>query len=104
LLSNEIAAGEIAHQVLVDRRSLEGKVVDILGERQLGDGQLIPDRARLFLRDLGLEQIADQTLRFVLALDRGGEGLVIGALHAKELELAHHVEDFGSLHAHALLS
>jgi hypothetical protein len=27
-----------------------------------------------------------------------------GALHTEELEFAHHVEDFGSLHAHALLS
>ena len=84
--------------------SVEGEVVDILGERQLGDGQLVFDRARLLLRDLGLEQIADEALRFMLAFDRGGQRLVIGVLHAEELEFAHHVEDFGSLHAHALLS
>jgi hypothetical protein len=78
LLRDKVAAGEIAHQVLVDRCSVEGKVVDILGERQLGDGQLVSDRARLLLRDLGLEQIADKPLRLVLALDRGGQGLVIG--------------------------
>ena len=54
LLGDEAAAGEIAHQSLVDRRVLEGEVVDVLGQRQLGDGQLILDRARLLLRDLGL--------------------------------------------------
>jgi hypothetical protein len=76
LLRDEVAAGEIAHQVLVDRCPVEGKVVDILGERQLGDGQLVSDRARLLLGDLGLEQIADKPLRLVLALDRGGQRLV----------------------------
>ena len=35
-----------------------------------------------------------------LASPRAGSG----APHAKELEFAHHVEDFGSLHAHVLLS
>ena len=40
-MSDERAAGEIAHQVLVDRRVLEHKVLDILGERQLGDGELV---------------------------------------------------------------
>ena len=104
LLCDEVAAGKIAHQALIDRRSVEGKLVHILGERQLGDGQLVSDRARLLFRDLGLEQIADKALRLVLAFDRGGQCLVIRALHAKQLELAHHVEDFGSLHAHALLS
>src|ERR1700691_4266511 len=49
LLSDEAAAGEITHQRLVDRRVLESDVVDVLGERQLGDGELVFDRARLLL-------------------------------------------------------
>ena len=76
LLCDEVAAGEIAHKALIDRGPVEGKLADVLGERQLGDGQLVSDRARLLLRDLGLEQIADKPLRLVLALDRGGQGLV----------------------------
>ena len=31
------------------------------------------------------------------------ERLVVGGLHAVELQLAHHVEDFGPLHRQALL-
>jgi hypothetical protein len=46
----ESAAGEIAHQGLVDRRAVELEVVEILGERQLGDGELVFDRARLLRR------------------------------------------------------
>ena len=38
LLSDEGAACEIAHQRLVDRRVLEREVIDVLGQRQLGDG------------------------------------------------------------------
>src|ERR1700691_6191380 len=49
LFSDEAAAGEITHQRLVDRRALESDVVDVLGERQLGDGELVFDRARLLL-------------------------------------------------------
>ena len=39
----------------------------------------------------------------MFALERGRERLVIGGLHAEELELAHHVEDFDPLHRQALL-
>ena len=49
LLDDESAAGRIAHESLIDRRVLEGEVVDILGQRQLGDGELVFDRARLLL-------------------------------------------------------
>ena len=62
LLGDEAAAGEIAHQALVDRRVLEGEVVDVLGERQLGDRHLVFDRARLLFRDLGLQKVADEAL------------------------------------------
>jgi len=60
LLGDEGAAGEIANEGLVDRRVLEGEVVDFLGERQLGDGELVLDRPRLLLRDLGAQEVADE--------------------------------------------
>jgi hypothetical protein len=46
------------HERLVDRRALELEVGEVLGERQLGDGELVLDRARLLLVDLGVEQAA----------------------------------------------
>jgi hypothetical protein len=54
LLGEEVAIGKIADQDFADRRSIEGKVVDILGQWQLGDGHLVFDRARCLLVDLGL--------------------------------------------------
>src|SRR3546814_19199964 len=39
----------------------------------------------------------------MLTLDRGGEGLVEGRLHAVELEFAHGGQDLGTLHHNALL-
>jgi hypothetical protein len=98
LLGKKAAAGERADQRLVDRRVLEHEVVDVLGERQLGDGQLVLDRARLLFGDLGAQQVADEALRFVLTLERDGQRLVVGGLHAVELQLAHHVEHFGPFH------
>src|SRR5262249_20266329 len=62
LLCNEVATGEITHQALIDRRSLEREVVDILRQRQLGYGHLISDGARLLLGDLGSEQLTDEAL------------------------------------------
>jgi hypothetical protein len=53
---------------LVDRRALELEVGEVLGERQLGDGELVLDRARLLLVDLGVEQITDDALGFVRRL------------------------------------
>ena len=103
LLGDEAAAGEVTDERLVDRRALELEVVEVLGKRQLGDGELVLDRARLLLADLGLEQIADDALRLMLALDGGGHDLVEGGLHAVELELAHEVEELGSFHQMVLL-
>jgi hypothetical protein len=40
LLGDESTAGEIAHQCFVDRRTVELEVIEVLGERQLGDGEL----------------------------------------------------------------
>ena len=67
LLGDEAAAGEVVHERLVDRRALELEVGEILGERQLGDGELVLDRARLLLVDLGVEQITDDALGFGIA-------------------------------------
>ncbi len=103
LMGEEVAAGEVAHQRLVDRSVLEGEVVDVLGKRQLGDGDLVLDRSGLLLGDLGREEIADDALGLVLALDGGGDDLVVGGLHAVELQLAHRLQDLGTLHHRALL-
>jgi hypothetical protein len=70
LMGEEVAAGEVAHQGLIDRRIVEDEVVDIFGEWQLGDGDLVLDRPSLLLGDLGGKQVADEALRLVLAFDR----------------------------------
>jgi hypothetical protein len=56
LLGQEGAGRQFAHQGLVDWRAGKLKVVDILGQRQLGDGQLVFDRPRLLLSNLGLSR------------------------------------------------
>src|SRR4029078_1758840 len=98
LLGDEAAAGEIIDQGLVDRRAIELEVFDVLGEWKLGGAELVLDRPRLLLADLGGAQIADDALGFVLALDRGRHDLVEGGLHAVELELAYKIDDFSSFH------
>src|SRR4051794_26931882 len=103
LLGNEVTPGEVTHERLVDRCTVELEVVEILGERQLGDGELVLDRARLLLADLGVEQITDDALRFVLAFDGRSHDLVEGGLHAEELELAHEVEELSAFHQMVLL-
>jgi hypothetical protein len=103
LLGDEATTGEIVDERPVDRRTLELEVIEILGERQLGDGELVSDGACLLLADLGVEQIADDTLGLMLAFDSGGHDLVEGRLHAVELELTHEVEELGSFHQMVLL-
>jgi hypothetical protein len=68
LLGDEATAGEIIDQRLVDGGALELEVLQVLGKRQLGDGELVLDRAGLLLVDLGVEQVADNALGYVLAL------------------------------------
>jgi len=68
LLGDEATAGEITDQRLVDGGALELEVLQVLGKRQLGDGELVLDRAGLLLVDLGVEQVADNALGYVLAL------------------------------------
>ena len=96
LLGDEAAAGEVIDQRSVDRRVVELEVIGVLGKRQVGNGELVLDRAGLLLVDLGVELVADNALGFVLALDRGH--LVEVGLHAVELEFAHEVKDLGSFH------
>src|SRR5579862_2445695 len=76
LLGDEAAAGEIIDQGLVDGCAFELEVVEVLGERQFGDRELVLDRSRLLLVDLGVEQVADNALGFVLALDGGRHDLI----------------------------
>jgi hypothetical protein len=102
-LGKEGAAGEIAHERLVDWRARELEVVEILGERQLGNGELVTDRTRLLLVDLGGQQVANDALGFMLALDGGGHDLVEGGLHAIEFELTHKVEQLSAFHQTVLL-
>ena len=47
-LGKEAAAGEIANERLVDRGAGELEVVEILGERQLGNSELVTDRTACF--------------------------------------------------------
>ena len=61
-LGKEAAAGEIANERLVDRGAGELEVVEILGERQLGNSELVTDRTCLLLIDLGGQQIANDAL------------------------------------------
>jgi hypothetical protein len=59
LLGEKGTASQVADEPLVDRRAGELEVVDILGQRQFGDGQLILDRARPLLGDLGGKQVTE---------------------------------------------
>ncbi len=68
MLGDEAPAGEIIDQRPIDERALELEVVEILAKRQLCDGELVLDRAGLLLVDLGVEQVADIALGFVLRL------------------------------------
>jgi hypothetical protein len=101
LLGDEPAGRQIADQGFVDRRAGEVEVVDVLGQRQLGDRELVLDRARLLLGDLGAEQVADNARRFVPAFDAARHHLVIGGAHAEQLERRHQLEDIGALHQEA---
>ena len=75
----------------------------LLGQRQLGDGEPILDRARLLLGDLGLEQLADDPRHRVLALEPIGNHLVEGGPHARELQLVHDRKNLLAFHQMALL-
>jgi hypothetical protein len=61
--------GADANASLIGASEIE--VIDLLGQGQFGDGQLVFDRARLFLRNLGGKEITDNALRLVPTLDVG---------------------------------
>src|SRR5260370_3651805 len=94
LLGHEAAGGEVMYERLVDRRAFELELGEILGERQLGDGELVLDRSCLLLANLCLEQIADDALGLVLAFAGGGHGLRQSCLTAIELELPPYAAEF----------
>lgn len=98
MLGEEGAGCQLANERLVDRRPVKAEVVDVLGQRQLGDGHLVFDGSGLLLADLGGQQVADDLLGFVLALDGGSDDLIVGSSHAVELQLSHRVDDVGPLH------
>src|SRR5690606_4241826 len=98
LIGDEGATGKVADQGFVDRRAGEVEVLDVLGQRQLGDGELVFDGTGLLLRYLGLQQIADDLRRLVLPLDGDAHDLVIGRSHPVELQRSHQVQYFGAFH------
>jgi hypothetical protein len=108
LIGNKAAGSQVPHEALVDRRAGEVELVDVLGQGQFGDGHLVSDGPRLFLSNLGLEQISHDARGLVLALDATGHDLVPagvcpqnaggGTAHSVELEAAHQVEDLGAFH------
>ena len=101
LLGEKGAARQIADLRLVDWRASKVEVVDVFGQRQFGNGQLVLDRARLLFGNLGGEQIADNARRLVPALDGGGHHLVISRTHAIELQPQHQLENIGAFHHEA---
>jgi hypothetical protein len=58
----------------------------------------------LFFADFGLQQIADDARRLMLALDARRHDLVVGGLHTIEPEFAHEVEDLRAFHQAELLN
>ena len=73
LVGEESAGGQITDQPFVDRSAGELELGEFLGQRQLGDSELVFDRAGLLLGDLGFEQLADDPLYRVLALQPVGK-------------------------------
>ena len=102
LLGDEPAGRQVADQGLIDRCAGEVELVEVLGQRQFGDGELVLDRAGLFLGDLGAQEVADDARRLLPALDAARHHLVIGGAHAEQLEPRHQLEDLGALHQEAL--
>ena len=76
LIGNESARGEILDQSLVDWCAIKGEVVNVLGQWEFGDLELITDGAGLFLDNLRLKQIAHNVRRLMLAFDPDGFNLL----------------------------
>lgn len=56
LLGDEVAVGEVGDEGLIDRRAGEVEHIEVLGKRELGDGELVLDRACLLLGYLALRR------------------------------------------------
>ena len=89
------------------RASLIGVFLNAKSSTSLASGSLATVSWYLIERacfsEISAFKRSPTTLRLVLALERVGQHLVVGGLHAVELELAHHVEDLRSFHRQALL-
>jgi hypothetical protein len=68
-LGDEAASRQVVNEAVVKRGAGKGEVGQLLGDWQLGNGERILGRSRLFLGDLGLEQISDDLRRRVLAFE-----------------------------------
>jgi hypothetical protein len=73
----EAAGGKIAHQAFVDRCAGKLEAVES-GRAAAWRGHLVLDRTGVLLGDLGLQQVADDVLDGMLALEGVGNDLVIG--------------------------
>jgi len=65
--------------------TVELEVVDVLGERQFRDRHLVFDRARVLLRDLRFQKIADHSRWLVLPLNGRRHHFVVRGAHAVKL-------------------
>ena len=101
LLGEESAAArQVADQRLVGRRAGEVEILDaVLGQRQLGNRQLVLDRAGLLhRRSRRGEQVADDAGRLMPALDAGRHHLVVGRLDRGQAIAQHrrqHLDQLG---------
>ena len=99
LMVEEVSGSQITDQGLIDLCRFEVELVDLLCQWQLGDGHLVFDGPGLLLRDLGMQQIANDLLRFMLAFDGCRNDLVVSRPHAVELQLTHCAQDLRAFHA-----
>ena len=90
---------ELAQQPLLDKALREVEAVEFLRRRQLGDRQLVLDRARLLVRNLRRQQRAEDPLRGMAAPGCVGEHLVVDGLHAFQAERAHQFQDVLASHS-----
>ena len=53
----EGATAQVPHEFGVDRRAFEDELLDLLGQRELGNAHLVAERARVLLGNLSLGAI-----------------------------------------------
>ncbi|MNT46366.1 hypothetical protein D3C72_1830030 [compost metagenome] len=104
LVGNEGAGGQFSDQGFINGRVCKIEVVNVLCQRQFGDGELVANGACLFLGDLRLQEVPDNMRRFVLPFDPIAHDLVVGAAHSVELQRAHQFKNLRAFHQLTLLS